>query len=402
MNISYVSSSWIPSKYANSVNVMKMCQGFSRLGHRVELHAPRSEGAETDLEIFTYYGISDRFILRKHVAPGYPSTPGRIIYALGCARGLWKAAPHLVYGRDWPALLMAANLGLGVILELHAPAPESGTKGSLFKWLVQSKRLIRLVVNSENLQNNVADSFPEVRERLVLARNGADPVRPDDSQPPPITRRDKRMTVGYIGHLYPGRGMEILGDFARRCDWSDFHVVGGWPDDVALWKDRLKDEPNIFFHGHVAPSEVPRYLRALDVLIAPYQPVVTLHGGVGDNSQWVCPFKLFDYMAAGKPIICSDHPVIRETVEHEQDALICAPTDLGAWAVALTRLRDNPEFAAVIARNALDKFTGRYSWEARAERVLDGLSFAATPATDSSRSRYPNGNGSQARRGPPS
>ena len=60
-------------------------------------------------------------------------------------------------------------------------------------------------------------------------------------------------------------------------------------------------------------------------LIAPYQPVVTLHGGVGDNSQWVCPLKLFDYMAAGKPIICSDHPVIRETVEHERDALICAP-----------------------------------------------------------------------------
>ena len=74
------------------------------------------------------------------------------------------------------------------------------------------------------------------------------------------------MMVGYIGHLYPGRGMEILGDFARRCDWADFHVVGGWPEDVALWKDRLKDEPNIVFHGHVAPSEVPRYLRAMDVL----------------------------------------------------------------------------------------------------------------------------------------
>ena len=68
--------------------------------------------------------------------------------------------------------------------------------------------------------------------------------------------------------------MEILGDFARRCDWADFHVVGGWPEGVALWKDRLKDEPNIVFHGHVAPSEVPRYLRAMDVLIAPYQPVV--------------------------------------------------------------------------------------------------------------------------------
>ena len=112
-------------------------------------------------------------------------------------------------------------------------------------------------------------------------------------------------------------------------------------------------------------------------MIAPYQPVVTLHGGVGDNSQWVCPLKLFDYMAAGKPIICSDHPVIRETVEHELDALICAPTDIAGWATALTRLRDRPDLSSAIARSALDKFTKHYSWEARAARVLDGLSVAA-------------------------
>ena len=165
-------------------------------------------------------------------------------------------------------------------------------------------------------------------------------------------------------------------------------------------KDRLKDEPNIVFHGHVAPSEVPRYLRALDVLIAPYQPVVTLHGGAGDNSQWVCPLKLFDYMAAGKPIICSDHPVIRETVEHERDALICAPTDVTGWAAALTRLRDHPELSSDIARNALDKFTKHYSWEARAARVLDGLSVAATQAADRPLARYASASGSQARREP--
>ena len=269
---------------------------------------------------------------------------------------------------------MAANLGFSVVLELHAPAPDRGSKLSLFKQLVRSTKLVRLVVNSENLYANVAGCFPEVRERLVMARNGADPVPPDDDRPSPIARTDGRMMVGYIGHLYPGRGMEIFGDFARRCDWADFHVVGGWPEDVALWKDRLKDEPNIVFHGHVAPSEVPRYLRALDVLIAPYQPIVTLHGGVGDNSQWVCPLKLFDYMAAGKPIICSDHPVIRETVEHERDALICAPRDIAGWAAALTRLRDRPDLSSAIARRAFDKFTKHYSWEARAARVLDGLS----------------------------
>ena len=99
----------------------------------------------------------------------------------------------------------------------------------------------------------------------------------------------------------------------------------------------------MFFHGHVPPSQVPNFLRVFDVMIAPYQPVVPLHGGVGDNAKWVCPLKMFDYMAAGKPIICSDHPVLREILSHEKDALLCAPMDVVGWADALSRLRDHPE-----------------------------------------------------------
>ena len=311
---------------------MKMCQSFTRLGHQVELHTPHSRSSEKDVETFSYYGISHKFNVKKHSAPFYPSLLGRSVYAWGCGKSLWQAHPHLVYGRDWPALLMAANLGLPVILELHAPAPQNGIKRVLFDRLASNNKLVRLVVNSEALQSNVAEYFPQVRARLLLARNGADPAPPDDGQQLPIVRPGKRMIVGYTGHLYPGKGMEILGDLAHLCPWADFHVVGGWPEDIAFWKNCFERETNIFFHGHVPPSEVPRFIRAFDVLLAPYQSVVTLHGGVGDNAQWVCPLKVFDYMAAGKPIICSDHPVLREILSHGRDALLCAPTDVTGWA----------------------------------------------------------------------
>ena len=190
-----------------------MCQGLTRLGHRVELHAPANRSIETDQEIFSYYGISDVFSLRKHFAPAYPSVPGRIIYALGCAQGLRQTAPQLVYGRDWPALLMAANLGFSVVLELHAPAPERGSKLSLFKQLVRSTKLVRLVVNSENLYANVAGCFPEVRERLVMARNGADPVPPDDDRPPPIARTGRAHDGGLYRAPLSGEGHGNLGRF---------------------------------------------------------------------------------------------------------------------------------------------------------------------------------------------
>jgi glycosyltransferase involved in cell wall biosynthesis len=167
--------------------------------------------------------------------------------------------------------------------------------------------------------------------------------------------------------------MEILNDFAKLCPWADFHIVGGWPEDIGLWKARLERNNNVFFHGHVPPSRVPGFLRIFDVLIAPYQPVVGLHGGAGDNSKWVCPLKLFDYMAAGKPIICSNLPVIQEVVSHGRNALLCAPTDVTAWAEALHLLRDNPDFGAKIGADALETFERRYSWDARALSVLDGI-----------------------------
>ena len=374
MKIAYASSSCIPSRYANSINVMKMCQSFTRLGHDVELYVPDMPDAERDVDIFAYYGVAQKFFVKRLPAPTFPSFVGRTVYAGGYALSVSRTSPNIAYGRDWPALLMAARGGFPVVLELHAPAPRGGLKRLLFERLMRSDNLIRVVVNSEALKSDILAEFPQLKDRAHLARNGADPLPPDNGEAAPITRRDQMLLVGYIGHLYPGRGMEILGDFAEYCPWADFHIVGGWPEDVRFWKARLARNGNVFFHGHVPPSQVPSFLRIFDVLIAPYQPVVTLHGGLGDNAKWVCPLKLFDYMAAGKPIICSDHPVIREIVSHEKEALLCAPRDVAGWAEALRRLRDNRELRARVGANALERFTRNHSWDARALSVLDGLS----------------------------
>ena len=320
---------------------MKMCQGFARLGHHVDLYAPNAGEFEQGVaDLFSYYGVTQKFSVEKLPAPRYPSWPGRIVYASNYALRAWRCSSEIAYGRDWPALLMAAELGYDAILEMHAPAPKSGPKRLLFDRLAKSKHLLRIVVNSEALRDDFAESFPSTEHLLLLARNGADPIQRDPDRPLAI-QRNGRMSVGYIGHLYPGRGMEILRDFAELCPWAAFHVVGGWPEDVAFWKQRIGDASNVTFHGHVAPSRVPDFLHAMDVLIAPYQPVVGLEGGAGDNSRWVCPLKVFDYMAAGKPIICSDHAVLREILTHEQDALLCRPTDVTQWADALRRLRDD-------------------------------------------------------------
>ena len=63
MRIAYLSSAWIPSRTANSIHVMKMCQALARAGHEVVLFAPDNAktGAPNEPDPFDYYGIERIF-----------------------------------------------------------------------------------------------------------------------------------------------------------------------------------------------------------------------------------------------------------------------------------------------------------------------------------------------------
>jgi glycosyltransferase involved in cell wall biosynthesis len=82
------------------------------------------------------------------------------------------------------------------------------------------------------------------------------------------------------------------------------------------------------------------------------------------------PLKLFDYMAAGVPIVASDLPALREVLRHEENALLARPGDPDAFAAAVRRLLADPVLAARLGRQARADVDG-YSWDARAHALLD-------------------------------
>ena len=78
--------------------------------------------------------------------------------------------------------------------------------------------------------------------------------------------------------------------------------------------------------------------------------------------------KIFEYMAAAKPIIASDLPVLREVL-NDSNAILVDPEDIDAWRDALAALRD-PKRREQLGRKAHDDFLRSYTWQARASRVL--------------------------------
>jgi glycosyltransferase involved in cell wall biosynthesis len=114
-----------------------------------------------------------------------------------------------------------------------------------------------------------------------------------------------RPIVGYSG-LISGRMDLGLLEFAaiKHPEWS-LVLIGAINDRKCnSWIDRLRQLKNIHFLGLKGIKQVPHYIKAFDVCLLPYL--------INEETENLSALKLYDYMAAGKPIVSTDFPAARE------------------------------------------------------------------------------------------
>jgi len=374
VKIVYVSGSVIPSRTANGIQVMRMCEAFAEAGHDVTLIAPHiparyEQGVD---DAYAFYGVAPTFRLRKIWWPRFKGK--RYVYALLSGLAAVRLKPDLVYGRNPLSLCWASLLGMRTVYEAHAPFTEQILLDRLaFRWLSRSKRLAHVVAISQALASLIAPCFPG--KRMLIAHDGA------AVETPAVDRAalaafglegGPGLLIGYVGHLYRGRGIELILKIAARMTGHRFLLIGGTESDLKRW--RAEDVPaNVHFGGFVPPKQISALCGACDVLLMPYQQRVEVHGGGGNTVAWMSPLKMFEYMAAGRAIVATDLPVLREVLRHGKNAWLLPPDDVDAWCDALNGLAQNDELRASLGRAARDDIEEHYSWARRVERVLEGI-----------------------------
>lgn len=375
MKIAYIHNNFMPGRAANGVQVSKMCQAFSDLGHETTLIVPHDgwRGAAPGKASFrSAYGIKADFPIVSVPMPSQKGG-GALFSAMAAGRAR-RLDPGIVYSRCVRSACFAAMMGMKTIFEMHAAREEFSPTGRLaFDRLLKSRNLSRLVTISAAISEAMSESHPRLKSRLCVAPSGADAATDMSGYSDPFGEHGQALRVGYVGHLYPGKGMEIIAPLARETEWADFHIIGGMEDDIARWRSELQDLRNVTFHGFKANADLPAYYGHLDVFLAPYQRNVRGFAGTSDLSRWMSPLKLFEYMAYGKPILCSDLPALREVVTDERDVLMCSPDDTAGWLSALQRLRDDRELGLRLGAAARQLLQEKYTWDARARHVIDGL-----------------------------
>jgi glycosyltransferase involved in cell wall biosynthesis len=375
MKIAYISNSVIPSRAANSIHVMKVCQAFSDLGHDVTLLAPdKKESYEKSvIDIYKFYGVNKSFKLLRVFWPSHIKGKS-YLYGLFAALKSIMLNVDLIFCRHLYGAFFSTLLFKKVIFESHSPIDAGKSVGldtRMFKRMIANRHFLSLVVITHSLKEYYIENFPQLEGKIIVAPDGADPIDVM-TKPFDFTCDKNRLQVGYVGHLYPGRGLDIIISLSKICDWADFNIIGGTEADIDYWKG-LSNNINLTFHGFVSPSVAEQMRMACDVLLAPYQNSVSVSGGGGNTVQWMSPLKIFEYMAAGKIIMSSDLPVLHEVLEHNRNAFLCEATNVNDWAEKLNSIRYDRNKMKSLGCNALNDFIGHYSWYSRVQNIMKDI-----------------------------
>jgi glycosyltransferase involved in cell wall biosynthesis len=342
---------------------MKVCQSFTQLGHEVILlvPGPHPEGLESKA-LQSHYGLTTLFKIE------WLSTRSRRLFPWKAVWYARKFKADLLYVWALQAAALGLLSGMPSMLELHDfPSGHFGPLWlRLFLALPGKKRLLPIT-------DALRCALDLPANQTVIAPDGVDLERYTSLPDPESARRELGLpaasTVLCTGHLYEGRGADLFLALAGKFPQVSFVWVGGRPIDVKAWAGRAAAQglSNVTFSGFVPNERIPLYQSAADVLLMPYQQVVATSSG--GNTAAVCsPMKMFEYMAAGRAILSSELPVLREVLD-DTSAVFCPLEQFEAWESALAGLLNDEKKRQSLsqsARHAVEK----YSWIERAKRVL--------------------------------
>jgi len=198
--------------------------------------------------------------------------------------------------------------------------------------------------------------------------NAADPALFHDHQ-----GRNRRtagsgeFVVGFLGTLKPWHGVEDLvrafRHLHRRFPGYRLLIAGDGPLRPALetMLRRFGVHGAARFTGEVDHREVPALLAQMHVAVAPYPRLPAFY---------FSPLKVFEYMAAGVPVVASDIGQLSEILVHRTTALLHRPGVVTELVARIETLRRRPELAANLARAARRVLRRRFTWHHNADRIL--------------------------------
>jgi glycosyltransferase involved in cell wall biosynthesis len=396
MRLAYLCSDLGVPVYGNkgaSTHVRELSRALHELGHEMlivcaRLGGPAPKGFKVPLVEFPLEEPTASE-LPPYDGNGSPTSP-RAVRAAAYASSLPIRAlpalrdfgPDLLYERytlnGTAGIALAGDLRVPHVLEVNAPVVDEelahrglasdASARPLERTIV--RRADRIVAVSDELKRWLVGLGVDAGRITVLA-NAVDPGRFEvESETREDARRrlgvDERPVVVFVGTLKPWHDPAILvralGVLRERNVAPHLLLVGDGPERERL--EALASQEGLSslltFTGSVTHDEVPGYLAAADVAVATYHP---------DTGSYFSPLKLFEYLAAGLPVVAAEMGEIPHCVRRGETGLLYPPGDAEALADALATLIADRERAVALGRNGREHVRRHHTWAANARTV---------------------------------
>jgi len=379
--VAIISDERFPHHATNTQQVIKNASALHAAGLQVDMLIPvQAKGLfnpnyNVEKSIIDYYNIPKG--LKFKTIPTIPASDYRIEkFTHFLAAPLYASLKKydIIYTRNELAATFSYWIGKNVIFETYRRLGVEFPKAfkTISKW-AKKDNFVCVVTHSKLSADSMIDvGMPP--EKMLVLHNGYD----ESDMQPVLSKAAAREKLGlannkfyavYTGNMQPNKGMGSVVDLAAKQSNVTFVMVGGRPEDLERLQGYAteKNVQNMIWTGRQPIQKVSQYLYAADVLIIP-----TVSAPLQKFGRTVLPFKLFPYLASGRPILAPATPDIQELLVHQKNALLAEPDNVADAAKCLTELYENTDLLNKLGQEA--RKTGEeLTWDARANKFINWL-----------------------------